>query len=103
MSNPEGKAEQADRQALQALETAVGQALERLEEFRARARVAEAQRAELGELLRRFTDDEGEATLLFSRLRALEGENQELRGRLEKGREGVERLLARIRFLEGQR
>jgi predicted nucleic acid-binding Zn-ribbon protein len=103
VSNPEGRAEHADRQALQALETAVGQALERLEEFRARARVAESQRAELGELLRRFTDDEGEATLLLSRLRALEGENQELRGRLEKGREGVERLLARIRFLEGQR
>ena len=38
-----------------------------------------------------------------SYLRSLEEENQDLRGRLEKGRQGVERLLARIRFLEGQR
>ena len=103
MSNPGGRAEQADRQALQALETAVGLALERLDEFRARAHGAEARSAELGELLQRFTQDQGEAQLLLSRLRALEGENEELRGRLEKGREGVERLLARIRFLEGQR
>lgn len=103
MSNPGGSAEKADRQALQALEKAVGQALERLEEFRTRAHGAEARGAELGELLQRFTRDPGEAPLLISRLRSLEEENEDLRGRLEKGRQGVERLLARIRFLEGQR
>ena len=103
MSNPGGKAEQADRLALKALEKAVGQAMARLEEFRVRAQGAEARSAELGKLLQRFTRDQGEAPLLLSRLTALEQENAELRGRLDKGREGVERLLARIRFLEGQR
>ena len=103
MSNPGDSGEQADRQALQALEEGVGRALERLEVFRVRAHGAESRSAELGELLRRFTEDPGEAPLLLSRLNALEVENEDLRGRLAKGREGVERLLARIRFLEGQR
>jgi len=103
VSNPGGRAQQADRLALQALEQAVGQALDRLEEFRARAHDAEARAAELAALVQRFTKDEGEAPLLLSRLRALEEENEDLRRRLDQGREGVERLLARIRFLEGQR
>lgn len=103
MSNPGGKAEQADRQALQSLEKAVGRALEQLDDFRSRSHDAESKSAELTELLQRFTKDQGEAPRLLSRLTALEGENRDLRGRLEKGREGVERLLARIRFLEGQR
>lgn len=102
MSNPGGKEEQ-DRKAFQTLESAVGQALERLTEFRLRAEAAEARSAELGELVQRFTKDEGGAPLLLTRLAALTSENEELRGRLEKGREGVERLLARIRFLEDQR
>jgi len=103
VSNPGGKAEQADRVALKALEKAVGQALDALEKARARAHTAEARSAELGKLLQRFTRDEGEAPLLLSRLETLERENEDLRGRLEKGREGVERLLGRIRFLEEQR
>ena len=103
MSNPGVKAEQADRLALQALEKTVGQALKRLEEFRLRAHAAEARSAELGELLQRFTQDQGEAPLLLSRLDALERENADLRERLGKGRDGVERLLARVRFLEEQR
>ena len=39
---------------------------------------------------------------LVERLTDLESRNRELNERLEEGREGVERLLARIRFLEEQ-
>jgi len=38
----------------------------------------------------------------MTRLKRLEDENAELRDRLEAGREGVERMIARIRFLENQ-
>jgi hypothetical protein len=39
---------------------------------------------------------------MLTRLEKLESENQDLLFRVEKGKEGVERLLARIRFLEEQ-
>ena len=38
----------------------------------------------------------------MSRLKGLEQENADLRARLERGRDGVDRMLARIRFLENQ-
>jgi len=38
----------------------------------------------------------------LTRLKNLESENQELLDRLKMGKAGVERLLARIRFLEEQ-
>ena len=100
MSNPEDRGEQA---VFQVLERTVGLAVEELRALRTRATEAEARGAELGELLQRFTGDEAAAGRLLTRLRALEEENTELRRRLEKGREGVERMLARLRFLEDQR
>lgn len=103
MSNSADRVEQPERMAFQKLERAVGEALGRLERARARAEAAEAERAELQELLRRFSGDEAAAGRLLTRLRTLEAENEALRARLGQGREGVERLLARIRFLEEQR
>ncbi len=103
MSKPEAEVEQPDRAALKELENAVGEALDRMQELRTRASHAEGTSAELSEMLKRFTGDEGEAGRLLTRLRTLEAENAELRDRVQKGREGVERLLAKIRFLEEQR
>lgn len=103
MSNPGGSRERPEREALKALEKTAVQAAERLRELRARARDAEARSEEFQELLKRFTADEGEAGRLLTRLRTLETENADLRDRLDKGREGVERMLARVRFLEEQR
>ena len=40
---------------------------------------------------------------MLTRLDGLEEENQDLRGRLKRGRAGVDKLLAKIRFLEEQR
>lgn len=103
MSNPEDSAARPERAALHELDRAVGSALERLRALRARAEEAEARERDLQELLHRFTADPEEAGRLLGRMRALKAENEELRRRLDKGREGVERMLARLRFLEEQR
>jgi hypothetical protein len=57
---------------------------------------------ELEELLRRFTAHEVEPGDTVSRLRELEAENADLRSRVDQARAGVERLLAKVRFLENQ-
>ncbi|MDX1646866.1 MAG: hypothetical protein R3304_06965 [Longimicrobiales bacterium] len=69
---------------------------------RERADAAERKKAELAKLVERFTGNRIEAEELISRLDSIEKENEDLRSRLERGREGVERMIARIRFLERQ-
>lgn len=101
MSQPEGNGERPDA-AFARLEGAVGQLLDRLARVRGRAEAAEARNAELTQLVQRFTGDEEDAGQLLTRLKRLEEENAELRGRLDQGRAGVERMIARIRFLENQ-
>ncbi|MHB1193855.1 MAG: hypothetical protein ACYC6F_12510 [Longimicrobiales bacterium] len=103
MSNPEDSAGKTEKAALHELERAVGGALERLRSLRARADESEARERDLQELLRRFTGDPEEAGRLLGRMRELQAENADLRERLGRGREGVERILARLRFLEEQR
>ena len=103
MSNPEGSGERPERVALQQLERAVGEALVRMDGLRGRAEQAETKNGELSELLRRFLGDDAEAGRLLTRLQSLEAENADLKARLARGREGVERMLARLRFLEDQR
>lgn len=101
MSEPEGNGAAPDA-AFARLEEAVDDLLHRLDQTRLRAEAAETKTAELAQLVQRFTGDEQEAEELMARLRSLEEENEELRNRLERGRAGVERMLARIRFLESQ-
>lgn len=103
MSSNGDRPDQPDREAFRALEEQVSLALEALASARTRAAEAEVRGAELEELLQRFTADESEAGRLLSRLAGLESENADLRDRISTGREGVQRLLARVRFLESQR
>lgn len=103
MSNSGDEDQVPDRAALQALERAVGQALDRLEALRLRAEAAEAKAHDLEALLARFTEDGDSAGRMIERMKALERENADLRRRLDQGRDGVDRILARIRFLEDQR
>lgn len=100
MSSSEGSPE---RGAFQALEGAVGRALDELERLRAALAASERRRGELGELLDGFRQGRRDPAEMATRLEALERENADLRRRVSQGREGVERLLARIRFLEDQR
>ncbi len=102
MSNPEGNGDHAAWSALDELEGVVDAALAEVEQLRRRAAEIEAEHAEMTELLRRFTQDEESPGRLLTRLETLEGENADLRDRLERGRDGVKRMLARIRFMEEQ-
>lgn len=101
MSNPAGNGAR-ERQPLDELEGAVGDMLDRLTWMHDRMALAEEKSEELEELLKRFTGNEVDPAEMVSRMRVLEAENADLRSRLERGREGVERLLAKIRFLENQ-
>jgi septal ring factor EnvC (AmiA/AmiB activator) len=100
VSNSEANGGHPDRAAFRRLEGIVGAALARMEELSERAAAAEATTSEMEELVRRFTADADEPARMLSRLEALERENGDMKARLRRGREGVERLLARIRFLE---
>jgi len=102
VSKPADNGGAPEQAAFAALEAAVGQALARLNDMSTRAQAAEAKGAELTELVKRFTGDEAEAGRMLTRLKRLEDENTELRRRLDEGRAGVDRMIARIRFLENQ-
>lgn len=103
MSNPELKGARAGPPAMDELERAVEELLSRFGALTSRVRAAESRTAELEQLVHRFTGDPDDAERLLGRLQLLESENDDLRARLEEGRAGVERLLAKIRFLEDQR
>lgn len=100
MSKPEDNQHAPEELAFEVLERAVSRALAHLETLEERLAAAEAKGDELTEVVKRFTGDEAEAGRILTRLNTLEEENLDLRQRLEQGREGVDRLLAKIRFLE---
>jgi predicted RNase H-like nuclease (RuvC/YqgF family) len=102
VSNPGGNGPQPERVAFAALERAVGHTLDRLSSLNQHIAQAEGRSAELEELLRRFTSREISPGQILTRLRLLEEENIELRSRVDEARAGIDRLLAKIRFLEDQ-
>ena len=102
MSEPGGNGGAPEQAALSRLEGAIARMVEKHGRLVARAEAAEARAAELTEAVRRFTGDEAEAGRILTRIRVLEEENADLRARLERGRDGVDRMIARIRFLENQ-
>jgi predicted RNase H-like nuclease (RuvC/YqgF family) len=92
--------ERTGGEAFAALTAAVERALERIRELEGRVRDAESRSSELGAMLERFNADEEAPAQMVERLGRLEEENREMKRRLEAGRGAVDRLLARIRFLE---
>lgn len=104
MSNGEARSQTGppDLQALARLEEAVEATLSRLGALEADLKESRRQASEMEEVLRKFTGGEEDPSQMVSRLHRLEKENKMLLDRMQKGREGVERLLARIRFLEEQ-
>ena len=89
--------------AFNAVEAAVERALTRLRQSEAHAQAADERSAELETLLERMASGEESPAQMSDELTRLQKENADLRERLDQGRAGVERLLARIRFLEEQR
>ena len=104
MSKPEDRqpGDTPETDAFRRLERAVDGALARVETLKGDLRAAHARNRELEALLKRFTGGQEDAADLMGRVQRLEDENGVLTERLRKGRDGVQRLLARIRFLEEQ-
>lgn len=103
MSTSGSRESTPDRVALQNLDGAVGAVLAELGRLRERLAEREARVREVESLLAEMSAGEESPARMRRRLDHLEAENAELRLRLDEGREGVERLLAKIRFLEEQR
>ena len=101
-SDDRARAEAAEA-GLAGLERAVARALDRIGALESGLEAARARRDEVEELLARMADGDENPADMQHRMNVLERENAELRRRLDEGREGVERLLAKIRFLEEQR
>lgn len=89
--------------ALAALEGAVGRAATLIGSLRARETDLLRRVSELEETVRSLSSGAIDPQTMLDRMRALERENEELRRRIDSGRQAVERLLAKIRFLEEQR
>ncbi len=100
MSNPED--ERPDRRALGRLEQAVEAAVTRMDDLEKRVQMADEKRRELESLLERFRIGDEDPATLSRRAARLGEENERLRQRIDEGRGAVERMLARIRFLQEQ-
>ena len=85
------------------LSDAVEQALGELKRLREKASRVEIKNAELEELLKGIAGGTESPAEMAHDVKTLSEENRDLRARLDQGRESVERLLTRIRFLEEQR
>lgn len=87
-------------EAIERLEAAVTAALEQVARLKGDVVRTHAQGEALEGLLKGVTSGEGGPREMIEKLQTLEEENRDLRRRLDEGREGVDRLLARVRFLE---
>ena len=103
MSNPAGNGEGLEQAAFIELERIVDAALRHLGEVTRRAEMAEDRNAEFEALIKRFAGDEGDAGQLLHRLAQLEEDNENMRSRLEAGQVSVDKLIAKIRFMEEQK
>jgi hypothetical protein len=103
MSTSGDDAASVDRDALRRLEQVVARALQRIRDLESRLAEAERRATDLDQVLFDVTGGDLEPTVFVDSLRGLREENEQLRERLARGRDGVERLLAKIRFLEEQR
>jgi len=104
VSKPEHDAstEPKEGQAFARLDEVVREAGRRIGLLREELREAQVQGERMQEILRGLTGGEVDPVALADRIQRLEVVNQDLLERLSRGRAGVERLLARIRFLEEQ-
>ncbi|HIC63758.1 MAG TPA: hypothetical protein EYO91_05960 [Gemmatimonadetes bacterium] len=100
MSNPEGNGEGPEQTAFVELEKIVEAALRHLAEVTRRAEIAEDRNAEFETLIKRFAGDEGDAGQVLHRLARLEEDNEDMHSRLEAGQVSVNKLIAKIRFVE---
>lgn len=101
MSSP--AEDKPDREAFGRLDRVVERLVDRVSKLEEGLRVSRERARKLEGLLERFRSGDEDPAALSEELARARSENEELRSRLERGRKSVERLLARIRFLEDQR
>ena len=87
-------------QAVERLENAVSAALKQFQRLEDEVARMHAEGEALEGLLKGVTSGEEGPREMIEKLHVLEEENRDLRSRLDEGRAGVERLLARVKFLE---
>lgn len=101
MSNSESKASREDLQvALDALTAAAKGAEAEMKRLRGAVDQAEAKLLDQERLLSSIASGKESPSEMRERLTASEAENKDLLRRLEQGRESVDRMLAKLRFLE---
>ena len=88
--------------AVKRLEKAVTAALDEVERLNGEVVRVNAQGEALEGLLKGVTSGKEGPRELVAKLQILEEENRDLRRRLDEGKKGVDRLLARVKFLENQ-
>jgi phage shock protein A len=93
----------AGEATLSRLEAAVSQAVERISELEAERDRHRRRAEQLDRLLARIAGGDLPPGTLVDHLAALEAENADLRARVDRVREHVERLFAKIRFLDERR
>jgi len=84
------------------LEKAIGLAIGEVRAARERAGEAEERAERSAVMLRQFVQGNEDPGALSRRVAALEAENENLRGRIERGRIVIDRVLASLRFLENR-
>lgn len=87
-------------QAVKRLEKAVTAALEQVERLEGEVVRMHTQGEALEGLLKGVTSGKEGPREMIDKLQILEEENRDLRSRLDQGRAGVDRILARVKFLE---
>ena len=87
-------------QAVKRLENAVNAQIKQVERLRDEVVRMRAEGEALEGLLKGVTSGKEGPRELLEKIHIIEEENRDLRGRLDEGRVGVERLLARVKFLE---
>lgn len=86
--------------SLEALQSSVRRVLDELARLRREVTARERRLSEAEAVLRQVGEGQGDPVAMQRQIGLLQAENEQLRARLQEGREGVDRLLSRVRFLE---
>jgi seryl-tRNA synthetase len=98
-----GKQRHAAPPELDRLELKVRDLLEAHDAWRRRTEAAEARVRELEQAMRGMTDGDLDPVALADQVRALEQRSNVLRERMQQAQEAVQRMLARLHFVEEER
>lgn len=103
MSNREADPGPAEVAGVAPLESAIRRLIGETRNLRQAAAEAQERARRSDALLREFVEGRQDPAALSRRVAEVEKENESLRGRIERGRERIDQILASIRFLEGRR